>query len=346
MGESDPGMEAYMNKLSSSSTTDGEPRRAVTTTRSALRGRLAASIALVALLALPAAAQANGAPKTTTGNAREVGYATATLTGSVNPNEENTSYYFQYGPTKMYGSQTAISDVAPGKGAVAVKLGISGLQPLTVYHYRLVAVNGSGVATGTDRTLQTTKVPLSLQIISSPNPVTFGGFVTVQGTLSGTGNASRGVVLQANPFPYTSGFQTIGNPELTTATGSFSFTLFNQEQSTQFRVFTTTNQPVISPVASENVAVKVTSHVARTKRRGFVRIFGTVTPGVIGAQVGILRIAKGHGILAGGTVVKPLNSISGRFSRVVRVSKGAYRVLVKVAPGGVVSAYGTPLLIH
>ena len=45
-------------------------------------------------------------------------------------------------------------------------------------------------------------------------------------------------------------------------------------------------------------------------------------------------------------MVKPLNSISGQFSRVVRVSKGAYRVLVKVAPGGVVSAYGTPLLIR
>jgi hypothetical protein len=301
---------------------------------------------MTALLALPAAAQANGAPKATTGNAREVGYATATLTGSVNPNEENTSYYFQYGPTRAYGSQTAISDVPSGKSAGNVRLGIAGLLPITVYHYRLVAVNASGVTQSIDRTLQTTRVPLSLQILSSPNPVTFGGLVTVQGTLSGTGNAKRAVVLQANPFPYTSGFQSIGNVELTDANGGFSFTLFNQEQSTQFRVFTTTNTPVISAVASENVAVKVTSHVARTKRRGFVRIFGTVTPGVIGAQVGMLRIAKGHGILAGGTVVKPLNSISGRFSRVVHVSKGAYRVLVKVAPGGVVSAYGTPLLIH
>ena len=49
--------------------------------------RIAAGIVLTALLALPAAAQANGAPKAVTGNAREIGYATATLTGSVNPNE-------------------------------------------------------------------------------------------------------------------------------------------------------------------------------------------------------------------------------------------------------------------
>ncbi len=227
-----------------------------------------------------------------------------------------------------------------------MRLAIAGLQPITVYHYRLVAVNASGVSTGADNAFKTTAVPLSLAILSSPNPVPFGGAVTVQGTLSGTLNANRAVVLQANTFPFTAGFQSIGNPELTTSTGSFSFTVPSLEQITQFRVFTTTNAPVVSPVATENVAVRVSSHVARTKRSGFARIYGTVTPAVVGAQVGVLRIAQGHGILAGGTIVKARNSISGQFSRIVRVKKGAYRVLVKVVPGGVVSAYGTPLLIH
>jgi hypothetical protein len=311
-----------------------------------LRRGLALGAVLVAASALPATAGAAGAPKASTGGAREVSYATATLTGTVNPNANNTSYYFQYGPTKAYGSQTSIADAGSGASGSSVRLAIAGLQPITVYHYRLVAVNASGVATGDDRTVKTERVPLSLQILSSPNPVPFGGAVTVQGTLSGTGNANRAVVLQANTFPYTAGFQSIGNPELTTATGSFSFTVPSLEQITQFRVFTTTNTPVLSPVATENVAVRVSSHVARTKRAGYARIYGTVTPAVVGAQVGMLRIAQGHGILAGGTIVKPGNSISGQFSRVVRVSKGAYRVLVKVAPGGVVSAYGTPLLIR
>jgi hypothetical protein len=320
------------------------PRR-----RRGLRGPrrgLALGAALLAASALPAVAQAAGAPKASTGNAREVGYATATLTGTVNPNANNTSYYFQYGPTSAYGSQTAIADAGSGTSGSSVRLAISGLQPITVYHYRLVAVNGSGVATGNDRTLKTEKIPLSLQILASPNPVSFGSSVIVQGTLSGTSNANRTVVLQANPFPYTAGFQSVGNPDVTLANGEFKFVVLNQEQSTQFRVFTPTSTAVVSPVATENVAVRVSSHVARTKRPGFARIYGTVTPAVIGAQVGMLRIAQGRGILAGGTVVKPLNSISGQFSRVVRVQKGAYRVLVKVAPGGVVSAYGTPLLIR
>ena len=128
-------------------------------------------------------------------------------TGAVNPNGSDTSYYFQYGLTKAYGSQTAIADAGAGSKALPVRLAISGLQPLTVYHYRLVAVNSAGATIGDDEKLLTTKVPLSLAILASPNPVSFGGTVTVQGTLSGTGNANRAVVLQANAFPFTAGFQ-------------------------------------------------------------------------------------------------------------------------------------------
>lgn len=315
--------------------------------RSARRRRAWPALALaLAALAVPATAQAAGTPKVNTNGAREVSYGSAVLTGSVNPNGSNTSYYFQYGLTKAYGSQTAIADAGSGTKAVAVRLPIAGLQPITVYHYRLVAVNGFGASIGDDEKLLTTKVPLSLAILSSPNPVAFGGAVTVQGTLSGTDNAKRAVVLQASAFPFTPGFQSIGNTELTSPTGSFIFTVPSLIASTQFRVVTSTNPPVISPVATENVAVRVSSHVARTKRRGFARIYGTVTPAVNGAQVGMLRIAQGHGILAGGTVAKPLSASSSRFSRVVRVHRGAYRVLVKVAPGPVVSAYGTPLLIR
>jgi hypothetical protein len=311
------------------------------------RRRTALALALLlAALAVPAAAQAAGLPKVNTNGAREVSYGSAVLAGSVNPNGSNTSYYFQYGLTRAYGSQTAIADAGSGSKQLPVRLAISGLQPLTVYHYRLVAVNSFGASIGDDEKLLTTKVPLSLQILSSPNPVPFGGAVTVQGTLSGTENAKRAVVLQANAFPFTGGFQSVGNTELTSATGGFIFTVPSLTVSTQFRVFTPTSKPILSPVATENVAVRVSSHVARTRRRGFARVYGTVTPAVNGAQVGVLRIAQGRGILAGGTVATPLNASSSRFSRVVRVHKGAYRVLVKVAPGAVVSAYGTPLLIH
>jgi hypothetical protein len=309
-----------------------------------------ASVALLTWAAAlgPLAGSAGAAvplPTVTTGKAAHVSYGSATLEGSVDPHGANTSYYFQYGITKSYGGQTAIADAGAGTHAVNVSLAITGLQPLTVYHYRLVAVNSTGAQSGADRTLLTTKVPLSLQILSSPNPVLFGGALTIQGTLSGTENGNREVVLQANGFPFTAGFQDSGNPELTTAAGSFSFPVLGLTQTTQFRVATTTNPPVLSPVAVEGVAVSVDAHLGRAARRHFARIYGTVTPAENGMQVGFLRISHGRGVLAGGTILRHRTATSSSFSRVVPVKAGVYRVLVRITNGAQISTYSQPLVV-
>ncbi len=320
----------------------GTPRTAAAT--------LAATASLFALAALgPLSVSADAAvtpPTVSTGSAAHVSYGSATLQGSVTPNGANTSYYFQYGPTTAYGGQTTIADAGAGTGKVNVSLPVTGLQPLTVYHYRIVAVNSAGPSIGKDRALLTKKVPLSLAILTSPNPVLFGGSVTVQGTLSGTENANRTVVLQANQFPFTAGFQNVGNPELTTATGSFSFPVLGLTQVTQYRVSTTTNPAVLSPVAVENVAVRVLAHLGHAKRRHFVRVYGTVTPAENGMQVGILRITHGRGVLVGGTILRPRTATSSSFSRPVRIGRGVYRVLVRITNGAQVSSYSQPLLIR
>ena len=245
-----------------------------------------AALALAATAVVCSAAAAASLPTVSTGGAREVSYGSAVLTGSVNPRGSDASYYFQYGVTKAYGGQTAIADAGAGVHAVSVRLPVTGLQPLTLYHYRLVAVNSAGPSIGGDRTLLTTKVPLSLQILASPNPALFGGSVAVQGTLSGTGNGNRVVILQANSFPFTAGFQNLGNPELTNASGGFSFPLLGMTLVTQFRVVTTTNPPVVSPVAMEGVAVRIDSHVARTSRSKAIRADGSA-----GAITPLKRIA-------------------------------------------------------
>ena len=326
----------------------GAPRQALLASRRIRRAHALAAIAsLSAVLALaaPGTAAAAGRPFAGTGGARDISYASATLTGSVNPQGSNTSYYFQYGPTRAYGAQSAIADAGSGTRQVRVSLPVSGLQPITVYHYRLVAVNAAGPTLGADRTLITTKVPLSLQILAAPNPISYGGTLAVQGTLSGTDNGFRPVVLQANTFPFTAGFQTIGNPELTGASGSFSFPIIGLAQATQFRVLTSTNPPVVSPVALENVTVRVSAHIARTRRAHYARFYGTVVPAQNGMQVGILRITHGRGVLAGGTVLRPRNATSSSFSRVVHVSPGVYRVLVRVPSGPQSSSYSAPLRV-
>ncbi len=137
-----------------------------------------------------------------------------------------------------------------------------------------------------------------------------------------------------------------GNPELTTAGGGFSFPVLGLQQVTKFRVVTISGHSVISPVAIGYVAVRVDSHVGRTSRPHFARIYGTVTPAEDGAEVGILRIAHGRGVLVGGTHLRHRNASSSSFSRVVRVRTGVYRVLVRVTSGAQVSNYGRPLVIR
>jgi hypothetical protein len=309
----------------------------------------AVAASAVAIVCGGTSALAASRPSVSTGAAADVGYASAVLRGSLNPNASDTSYYFQYGLTKAYTSQTAIANAGAGTKSIPVASAIAGLAPLTVYHYRLVAVNAGGVSMGGDHNFKTTKVPLSLAILSSPNPVLVGGAVTVQGTLSGTENADRKVVLEALAWPFTASFAQLTSvySELTTPAGGFTFTVPGLGGATQFRVVTATNPPVISPVATESVLVRVTSHVARARRRGFVRFYGTVTPAENGAQIGILRIVRGRGVLVGGTILSPGPSAgSSRYSRVVRAHRGIYRVLARVVGQPVSSNYGQPLRIR
>jgi hypothetical protein len=301
----------------------------------------------IAVLAVCAgSALAASAPAVSTGSAQAVSYTSATLTGSVNPRGQDATYFFQYGPTKAYGSQTALGDAGSGISRVHVSLPVTGLQPITKYHFRLIAVNATGASTGADGTFTTKKVPLSVAILVAPNPIAYGGTAFVEGAVSGTGSGGAQVVLQANPFPYLQGFASVGNPELTMPNGSFSFPVLGLTTVTQFRVVTVAPHRVVSPIALEYVAVRVASHVGRARRRHFARIFGTVTPAEDGAQVGILRIVHGRGVLVGGTSLRHHNGLVSIFSRVVAVHPGAYRVLVRVTSGAQVSSYGRTLLIR
>jgi hypothetical protein len=288
-------------------------------------------------------------PGAGTGYASNVSYSSAILYGYVTAEGEDTTYHFQYGTTTGYGATTPLGPA--GNGTVSIKISqfISGLQSGTIYHYRVVATNATGTTNGKDRTFTTARVPLSLQIAGVPNPVPFGEPFTVEGTLSGSGSVNHAIVLQANPFPYLGGFKAVGNPELTTATGGFSFPVVGLLENTQLRVQTLGSPTVASSVVVESVAVRVSFHVRRTRRRGFVRLYGTVTPAEVGALVGFQRlIVGGRTVNDGGTVVKAGTSTASRFLRTIRLRHGGvYRALVKVVSDGAhVSAYSAPILVR
>lgn len=79
----------------------------------------------------------------------------ATLRARVNPMGEETSYYFEYGPTDSYGSETAPKSIPGNMEPPVVTAEVTGLDPDTTYHFRLVATNSKGKAEGDDATFTT-----------------------------------------------------------------------------------------------------------------------------------------------------------------------------------------------
>jgi hypothetical protein len=110
------------------------------------------------------AEQSFKAPTVTTGAAGSITTTAAALAGSVNANDQATTYQFQYGLTTSYGATTPAASVGTLTSAVSVVTALTGLQPNTTYHFRLVATNGSGTSNGTDATFTTGNIPTHLKV--------------------------------------------------------------------------------------------------------------------------------------------------------------------------------------
>jgi phosphodiesterase/alkaline phosphatase D-like protein len=90
----------------------------------------------------------------------------AHLTGGINPDNAATVYRFQYGLDTTYGRQTPVSESIGEDGSPhAVSADLSGLEPGTTYHFRVMATNFGGTALGPDATF-TTQAPPSVGDVS------------------------------------------------------------------------------------------------------------------------------------------------------------------------------------
>jgi hypothetical protein len=297
----------------------------------------------LAVLVFAGSAQAASKPAATTGGVAAVTFQSARLIGTVNPHGAATTVYFQYGTTTRYGTNTPAVPVGAGTANKRVTADIAGLVPNKKYHYRLVAENPLGVVSGADRTFTTKKQPLGISLVATPNPVPFGGTTTLSGTLEGTGNANRAVVLQGNPFPYTQGFATVGNAQLTNSLGQFAFPLLSVPLNTQYRVVVQNNPKVVSPIVNVGVAVIVSTHL-RTRHRGgklYARFSGTVQPARDGAQVAFQRKHGSTWVTVNGTITHHASASRSSYRKTIRIRRGGtYRVLVGIVDGNFVSAAG------
>jgi hypothetical protein len=322
-------------------------------------GRLALSLSCLAVAAvsLPLAAQ-GATPKSvrpSTGGALHVLGTSALLTATVDPNGKATSFYFQYGPTVTYGSQTAATSV--GSGIVKVKVGqtVSGLLRGVVYHYRVVASSQGVLTAGRDRVFATGSTKLKF-VITKPAADVFGSPAVLSGSLTGIGSGAHRIALQASPFPYLEPFTNIGIPGITDGSGRFSFRIANLLMSTEFRVVTLDLLPLLSHPVTVGVAVRVSFSVRSSGQPGLVRLYGKVTPAIpAGAQV-LFQVQKAvrpgkneattRYVSQFTTKTKRATKSFSRFSAVVKIRKGGrYRAYIKLKGGPYVSGTSSRTIV-
>lgn len=99
-------------------------------------------------------------PTASTGSATDVTASSATLHGTVNARNDATTVTFEYGTDADYGlGVVEVPSPVTGLADTAVSAMLTGLQPNTTYHYRVVAVNGAGTVSGEGRTFTTEEAP-------------------------------------------------------------------------------------------------------------------------------------------------------------------------------------------
>jgi hypothetical protein len=101
--------------------------------------------------------QTAGPPAVGIESSSEVGSTHATLDAQVNPDGFETHYRFEYGTSAAYGTSAPIPDgeIASGFGGQPASAAVTGLQPNTTYHFRVVASSEGGTADGPDQIFTT-----------------------------------------------------------------------------------------------------------------------------------------------------------------------------------------------
>jgi len=129
-----------------------------------------------------------GAPTVVATSVSKVTADTATLAAQINPNTLATTYRFEYGTADCATSPctavpAAAAPAGSGRKPVIVSQPISGLEPGTTYHYRVIAENSADVTAGPDSTFVTQVGGLGFELSDSrawemvSPPQKFGGTI-------------------------------------------------------------------------------------------------------------------------------------------------------------------------
>jgi hypothetical protein len=114
------------------------------------------------------------APIVSTGAAEAVGSGSAVLTGEVFPDGLPTVYEFAFGTSASHETVLLGGELGGEGGGIPVTQTLSNLEPSVTYHYRVIAFNALGEASGPDETFTTAPMangvtqPITLPTLATP----------------------------------------------------------------------------------------------------------------------------------------------------------------------------------
>jgi hypothetical protein len=222
-----------------------------------------------------------------------------------------------------------------------VTASVGNLEPSTVYHFRLVAVNASGTATGDDATFTTPAAGETdaVTIKASRRTVTFGKATTITGAVTGKRASGAEVELEQSPFPFTAPFASLATGTADQS-GRYEFPNVRPGVNTRYRVTAKTSPPEASRVITVRVRPVVTLRLNdRTPARGQrVRFTGRVIPGHDGKRVRIQRRTRTGWRTISRPTLQPMAPVGAvtrsRYSRRLKVRRSAtYRTVFRPGDG-------------
>ena len=126
-------------------------------------------------------------PTATTKAATSITSSGAKLNGTVNPKGQATTWYFEYGTSTSYGSQTSLENAGNGTRNTNVSATVSGLTTGT-YHFRLVVTGPAGPVNGSDLTFAVTGPPV---VLTGSAQGASTSAATLTGSVNPSGNSTR-----------------------------------------------------------------------------------------------------------------------------------------------------------
>jgi trimeric autotransporter adhesin len=254
-------------------------------------------------------------PTVATTAATSITSSTATMNGTVNPNNLTATVSFDWGLTIAYGNNVAgVPGLVTGGIATTVSSSLTGLTPGVTYHYRVNGINSVGTSNGIDMTFTTLPAPPTMVTMAATsitnNTATLNGTALANGASTTVQfdyglTAAYGLTISAVPSPVTGNTIT---SETVSLTGLTCNTLFhyrirgiNSTGQTSGNDMTFTTSGALSPPGTITGPTSVC--------QGATNVTYTVPP-ITGATNYVWTVPVGSTIISGGNT----NSIMLNFS--------------------------------